>query len=117
MIGDAIGLYGWKLVIAVGLNVLWGALMDVGFGLYAPCMATCLMLGVNGSTCFPVFMSSCTFLMPFRAQFTYNYTTCLAVLFVSFFTILLLFYSYQSVFLRIFKAFFWEKSIANFGYM
>ena len=53
-----------KFWIAVILNVLWGALMDIGFGLYAPCMATCLLLGINGSTCFPVFMGSCALLMP-----------------------------------------------------
>ena len=29
--------------------------MDIGFGLYAPCMATCLLLGVDAQTCFPVF--------------------------------------------------------------
>ena len=54
----------WQFWVAVILNVLWGALMDIGFGLYAPCMATCLMLGISGSTCFPVFMGSCAFLMP-----------------------------------------------------
>ncbi len=64
IIGDAIGLKGWKFVVAVVLNILWGALMDIGFGLYAPCMATCLLLGVNGGTCFPVFMGSCALLMP-----------------------------------------------------
>ena len=62
--GDAIGLTGWKFIVAAVLNVLWGALMDIGFGLYAPCMATCLLLGVNGGTCFPVFMGSCALLMP-----------------------------------------------------
>ena len=54
----------WQFWLTVALNVLWGALMDIGFGLYAPCMATCLMLGLSGSTCFPVFMGSCAFLMP-----------------------------------------------------
>ena len=39
-------------------------LMDIGFGLYAPCMATCLLLGVDGQACFPVFMGSCACLMP-----------------------------------------------------
>ena len=38
--------------------------MDVGFGLYAPCMATCLLLGCSAGTCFPVFMGSCALLMP-----------------------------------------------------
>ena len=38
--------------------------MDIGFGLYAPCMATCLLLGVDAAACFPVFMGSCACLMP-----------------------------------------------------
>lgn len=54
----------WQFWVCVLFNVLWGALMDIGFGLYAPCMATCLMLGINATTCFPVFMSSCALLMP-----------------------------------------------------
>ena len=54
----------WQFWVAVILNVLWGALMDIGFGLYAPCMATCLLLGIDGATCFPVFMGSCALLMP-----------------------------------------------------
>lgn len=65
-VGTAIGfaVSDPKFWIAVVLNVLWGALMDIGFGLYAPCMATCLMLGVDAGTCFPVFMGSCALLMP-----------------------------------------------------
>ncbi|MGF0033852.1 permease [Bariatricus sp. SGI.154] len=64
IIGTATGLHGWKLVVAAVLNILWGALMDIGFGLYAPCMATCLLLGVDATACFPVFMGSCAVLMP-----------------------------------------------------
>ena len=64
LVGTAVGLTGWKLIVAAALNVLWGALMDIGFGLYAPCMATCLLLGVDAQTCFPVFMGSCACLMP-----------------------------------------------------
>lgn len=63
-VGTALGLHGWKLIVAAGLNILWGALMDIGFGLYAPCMATCLLLGVDATACFPVFMGSCACLMP-----------------------------------------------------
>ena len=54
----------WQFWVAVILNVVWGALMDIGFGLYAPCMATCLLLGCSAGTCFPVFMGSCALLMP-----------------------------------------------------
>lgn len=64
IVGTATGLSGWKLIVAAALNILWGALMDIGFGLYAPCMATCLLLGVDAATCFPVFMGSCACLMP-----------------------------------------------------
>lgn len=39
IVGTATGLTGWKLIVAAALNILWGALMDIGFGLYAPCMA------------------------------------------------------------------------------
>jgi len=54
----------WQFWVAVILNVVWGALMDIGFGLYAPCMATCLLLGCSSGACFPVFMGSCALLMP-----------------------------------------------------
>ena len=54
----------WQFWVAVILNVVWGALMDIGFGLYAPCMATCLLLGCSSGVCFPVFMGSCALLMP-----------------------------------------------------
>ena len=64
IVGTATGLTGWKLIVAAVLNILWGALMDIGLGLYAPCMATCLLLGVNATACFPVFMGSCACLMP-----------------------------------------------------
>ena len=64
IVGTATGLSGWKLIVAAAFNILWGALMDIGFGLYAPCMATCLLLGVDAATCFPVFMGSCACLMP-----------------------------------------------------
>lgn len=59
-IGEGIGFTvgQWQFWVAVILNFFWGALMDVGFGLYAPCMATCLLLGCSGTTCFPVFMAS-----------------------------------------------------------
>ena len=63
-LGEKTGLVGWQLIVAVIVNFFLGALMDVGFGLYAPCMALCLLLGCSASVCFPVFMSSCALLMP-----------------------------------------------------
>ncbi len=62
--GDAIGLSGTKLVIGLVLNCLLGALMTIGVGLYAPCIALVSSLGMNVSAAFPIMMGSCAFLMP-----------------------------------------------------
>lgn len=64
MVGTEIGLKGGKWIAALVANVIFGALMDIGFGLYAPCMAFCVLLGVDLGACFPVFMGSCALLMP-----------------------------------------------------
>lgn len=62
--GTAIGLTGGKLVIAVIANFLLGALMTLGIGLYAPCMALVFALGMSPKVAFPIMMGSCAFLMP-----------------------------------------------------
>jgi uncharacterized membrane protein YfcA len=62
--GDAIGLAGGKLVIAVVVNFLLGAIMTAGVGLYAPCMALVFALGMSPRVAFPIMMGSCAFLMP-----------------------------------------------------
>jgi len=62
--GTAIGLQGSKLVIAVVINFILGALMTVGIGLYAPCMALVFALGMSPQVAFPIMMGSCAFLMP-----------------------------------------------------
>ena len=46
-VGTALGLRGGKLVIAVVVNFVFGALMSIGVGLYAPCMAMVLALGME----------------------------------------------------------------------
>ncbi|MFW5631897.1 MAG: hypothetical protein ACOCMZ_01950, partial [Acetivibrio ethanolgignens] len=45
--GTALGLSGTKLAIAVIGNFIFGALMSIGVGLYAPCMAMVLALGMD----------------------------------------------------------------------
>ncbi|MDP2533095.1 hypothetical protein Q8W16_14800 [Photobacterium damselae subsp. piscicida] len=60
--GTALGLTGWKLAIGIAGNFLFGALMTVGIGLYAPCMTMIYMLGMNPLAAFPVMMCSCAFL-------------------------------------------------------
>jgi uncharacterized membrane protein YfcA len=62
--GEAIGLTGAKLAIAVVGNFILGALMTAGIGLYAPCMALIYFLGMSPAVAFPIMMGSCAFLMP-----------------------------------------------------
>ena len=62
--GEAIGLTGWKLGLAIGANFILGAFMTAGIGLYAPCMALIYALGISPLVAFPIMMGSCAFLMP-----------------------------------------------------
>ena len=64
-VGTELGLSGIKLVIAVVGNFIFGALMSIGVGLYAPCMAMVLALGMDAGCAFPVMMGSCAYLMAF----------------------------------------------------
>ena len=58
---EATALTGLKLIIG---NFLLGALMTIGVGLYAPCMALVYMLGLSPLVAFPIMMASCAGLMP-----------------------------------------------------
>jgi uncharacterized membrane protein YfcA len=62
--GDALALSGPKLAIGVAFNFLLGALMEVGVGLYGPCLILVALLGMNPQAAFPIMMGSCAFLMP-----------------------------------------------------
>lgn len=62
--GDAVGLSGIKLIIAIIGNFILGALMTLGIGLYAPCMALVYALGLSPLVAFPIMMGSCAYLMP-----------------------------------------------------
>lgn len=64
IVGTANMLRGTKLLIGVVVNFVLGALMMVGVGLYAPCMALCLLLGLSADMAFPIMMGSCALLMP-----------------------------------------------------
>lgn len=64
IVGSETALTGVKLVIGVVANFVLGALMIVGLGLYAPCMALVLLLGMSADVAFPIMMGSCAFLMP-----------------------------------------------------
>ena len=62
--GDAVGLQGVKLIVAIIGNFILGALMTLRIGLYAPCMALVYALGMSPKVAFPIMMGSCAFLMP-----------------------------------------------------
>lgn len=64
-VGTALGLHGAKLIIAVVINFVLGALMNIGVGLYAPCIALVSMMGMNVAAAFPIMMGSCAYLMAF----------------------------------------------------
>lgn len=62
-----LGLSGIRLIIAVSVNFLLGVLMNLGFGLYAPCMGMLLALGMDVSAIFPIMMGSTAIQMPFSS--------------------------------------------------
>jgi len=62
--GNAFGLTGWKLVIALVVIFIFGALQTIGIGLYAPCMALVYALGMNPRAAYPIMMGACALLMP-----------------------------------------------------
>ncbi len=82
--GDAIGLTGFNLVIAGGVLFILGALMTVGVGLFAPCMALVFAMGMSPAAAFPIMMTACAFLQPsagfkFIKEGTYDRKASLAI--------------------------------------
>lgn len=65
--GEALGLSGGRLIVAVSANALLGALMMLGVGLYAPCLILVSLLGMSPLAAFPIMMGSCGLLMPIGA--------------------------------------------------
>lgn len=64
IIGTARGLSGAMLAAGIIGNFILGVLMTAGIGLYAPCMALVLLLGMSADVAFPIMMGSCAFLCP-----------------------------------------------------
>jgi uncharacterized membrane protein YfcA len=62
--GEALGLHGKRLGVAIACNAVLGAWMTLGIGLYGPCMVLVSVLGMNAAAAFPIMMGSCAFLMP-----------------------------------------------------
>jgi len=61
--GEAIGLTGWKLIVATVMSFIFGALQTIGVGFYAPCMAIVFALGMHPRVAFPIMMTATAMLM------------------------------------------------------
>ena len=82
--GEAIGVTGAMLVVAVVGNLILGALMTIGVGLYAPCLLLVSFIGMNERAAFPIMMGSCAFLMtgatkPFVDKGSYSLKSALGL--------------------------------------
>ena len=55
---------GGRYAAALAGNFVFGALMTIGIGAYAPIMIMVALLGMNPKAAFPIMMGSCAFLMP-----------------------------------------------------
>jgi uncharacterized membrane protein YfcA len=62
--GTALALDGPWLALATVGNFVFGALMTIGVGAYAPIMAMVALMGMDPKAAFPIMMGSCAFLMP-----------------------------------------------------
>ncbi len=82
--GEAIGVSGTMLLVAVVGNLFLGALMTIGVGLYAPCLLLVSFIGMNERAAFPIMMGSCAFLMtgatkPFVDKGSYSLKSALGL--------------------------------------
>jgi uncharacterized membrane protein YfcA len=62
--GEAMGLVGWRFVVAVLANFVLGALMCAGIGNYAPSMVVLGLLGMHPIAAYPIMMGSDGVLIP-----------------------------------------------------
>ena len=65
LIGDGVSLRGGGLIIAAVVMVILGILMNIGVGLYAPCMALCCGLGMSVTATLPIVMGASALMMAF----------------------------------------------------
>ncbi len=62
--GDALSLSGTKLMIGACSTFIFGALMTIGIGAYAPIMIMVALLGMDPAAAWPIMTGACAFLMP-----------------------------------------------------
>jgi uncharacterized membrane protein YfcA len=65
--GEALGLRGIALVIAVVASGLIGAIISLGIGNYAPTMAITYLLGMSPRAVFPIMATSAALMLPLAA--------------------------------------------------
>lgn len=65
--GDAIGLTGGALIVAVAASGIIGALISLGIGNYAPTMAVTYLLGMSPRAVFPIMAVSASLMLPLAA--------------------------------------------------
>jgi uncharacterized membrane protein YfcA len=83
--GEALGLSGAKLGIAVAISMVLGSLMMLGIGFYGPCLIMISLLGMDPRVSYPIMMGACAFLMPsgsiqFIRKGSYDLRTAIAFL-------------------------------------
>ena len=61
------GLQGISLVIIVAISLLFGALMTIGIGIYAPLLACASLLGMDPLYATPIMVGTCAFICPAAA--------------------------------------------------
>lgn len=106
--GEAIGLRGWKLIVAIVMSFFLGALQTIGVGFYAPCMALVYTLGMHPSTAFPIMMTATAMLMAaggsrFVKEKAYDYKVAISITIAGFFGVLLAAYVVKSLPLTVLK--------------
>jgi uncharacterized membrane protein YfcA len=62
--GESLTLRGAKLIVAVAITTLLGAMMTLGIGFFAPCMMVTYLLGMSPRATFPIMMGAVGFLEP-----------------------------------------------------
>lgn len=66
-VGNAIGLTGWKLAVITVISFVFGALMTIGIGIYAPLLACASLLGMDPLYATPIMLGTCAFICPAAA--------------------------------------------------
>ena len=57
----------WKLVVLIVVSFVFGALMTIGVGIYAPLLCTVALLGMDTTVAYPLMLGSCAVLIPVAA--------------------------------------------------